>query len=416
LRYDKFMRYVIIGTSAAGLAAAETIRQWDRESGITLISDEPHLPYSRPLLTYLLSREIKLEQVFLKSRDYLDRWGFEARLGAPVLAVKPEAREVHLSGGEAISYDKLLVASGASPRLPGIPGEDLAGVHTLRHLADVQRLEEGLAQGASVAVVGAGAVGLKVADGLAHRGLKVQLLARGAQPLTQVLDPVAAQLLQDAVKRVGIKLHLHSWPEAVLGKNGKVEALALNNDRVLPVQAVLFSVGVQARTEFLENAGLADPGGIQVDQFMQTSYPDIYAAGDCTKPHHLITGQRAAFHIWPAAVAQGEVAGANMAGARRPYDGILPQNSISLKGFKIITGGHLRPDTSDGEIFSELDRSRGHYRRLVFQNGRLVGVTLVGPQAADAGIYFQIMARKVPVKDLPVDIRSADFHPGKLWA
>jgi nitrite reductase (NADH) large subunit len=410
------MRYVIIGASAAGLAAAEALRKWDRSGSITLISDEPHLPYSRPLLTYLLGREIRPEQIFLKSQDYFDRWGFTPLLGTPVMRVQPEAREVRLADGGAVAYDKLLIASGAKPRLLGIPGQDLHGVYTLRHLSDLRRLEEGLPQGGAVAVVGAGAVGLKAADALAHRGLQVHLLARGSQPLTQVLDPVAAELLQEAIKGLGIELHLHSWPEAVLRKNGRVEALALNNDRVIPVQGVLFSVGVQPRIEFLADADLADPGGILVDRFMQTAQPDIYAAGDCTKPHHLITGARAAFHIWPAAVAQGEVAGANMAGAGRAYDGILPQNSISFKGFKIITGGHLKPDTADGEVFSELDRRRGHYRRLVFQEGRLVGVTLAGPEAVHAGIYFQLIARKVPVKELPFDITTTDFHPGRLWA
>jgi len=410
------MRYVIIGASAAGLTAAETIRKWDPEGRIAVISDEPHLPYSRPLLTYLLGKEIRPEQIFFKSGQYFEQWRLEAFLGKAVTRVDPEARTVHLADGQTLPYDRLLIASGAEPRLPGIPGEDLDGVFTLRHLADLQRLEAGLVPGGSVAVVGAGAVGLKVAEALVHRGIKVHLFEREAQPLTQVLDPVAAQLLQDAIKRRGIRLYLHSWPEAVLGKKGKVEALALNNNRVLPVQAVLFSVGVQARTGFLASAGLADPGGIRVDHFMQTSYPDIYAAGDCTKPPHLITGEPRAFHIWPAAVAQGEVAGANMAGARRRYEGLLPQNSISLKDIKIITGGHLKPDPPDGEVFCELDRHRGHYRRLVLQNGRLVGVTLIGPRAAEAGIYFQLIARKVPVKDLPTDIRAADFHPGKLWA
>jgi len=113
-------------------------------------------------------------------------------------------------------------------------------------------------------------------------------------------------------------------------------------------------------------------------------------------------------------VAQGQVAGANLAGGWRRYDGILPQNSISLKGFRIITGGHFAPDTQDGEIFSELDRRRRHYRRLVFQEGRLVGVTLVGP-VTDAGIYFQIMAQKIQVDTLPADPHGADFHPGRLW-
>ncbi len=408
------MRSVIIGTSAAGLAAAEVLRARDREGSISLISEEVHLPYSRPLLTYLLGREIQPDKVFLKSADYFTEWGFTPVLGEPVVQVDPEAHEVRLSGGQTVPYDRLLIASGAKPRLPDIPGLDLEGVFTLRHLADVDRLQEGLSEGGTVVVVGAGAVGLKVADGLASRGLTVRLLARGAQPLTRILDPVSAEMLMEVVKEKGIDLHLHSWPEAVLGEKGRVTGVALNDHRELKAQAVIFSVGVEPRVEFLAGTALGDKEGIRVDSFMRTSIPDIFAAGDCCLPHHLITGQPAAFHIWPAAVAQGQVAGANLAGGRRRYDGILPQNSISLKGFRIITGGHFAPDTEDGEIFTELDRQARRYRRLVFQEGRLVGVTLVG-EVEQAGIYFQIMAQKLPKASLVADPRGAGFHPGRLW-
>ncbi len=408
------MRLVIIGTSAAGLAGAETVRRFAPRARVTLISDEPHLPYSRPLLTYFLGREVRREGLYLCSQEYFRTWGFEAALGERVTRLDPGAHEVHLASGRVIPYDRLLIASGANPRKPGIPGEELAGVFTLRHLADAEGLERHLSQARRVAVVGAGAVGLKAADALAHRGLQVDLLARGAQPLSKVLDPVSAGLLMEALARLGITLHLHSWPVAVRGQGGRVTALALNDNRELPTDAVIFSVGVAPRVEFLAGTGLAAAGGIPVDATLNAGHPDIYAAGDCILPHHLLTGQPAAFHIWPAAVAQGRVAGANLMGAGRRYDGILPMNSISLRGFKVITGGHLYPDTPQGEVFEDLDRRRGRLKRLVFDDGRLVGATLIGP-VAQAGLYFQLIANRTPVRELPCDPRSPDFHPGRLW-
>jgi NAD(P)H-nitrite reductase large subunit len=408
------MRHVIIGTSAAGLAAAEVLRARDCEGSITLISEEEHLPYSRPLLTYLLGREIKPEKIFLKSANFFTQLRLKPVLGEPVVRVNPETCEVSLGNQKTIAYDRLLIASGASSRLLDIPGLDFRGVYTLRHLSDVDRLEAGLPEGGTIVVVGAGAVGLKVADSLVSRGLTVHLLARGSQPLTRILDRVSADLLIKVIKEKGIDLYLHSWPEAVLGKYGQVTGVALNDNRELAAQAVIFSVGVEPRVEFLAGTGLAEAGGIRVDSFMRTGVPKIFAAGDCCLPRHLITGQPAAFHIWPAAVAQGQVAGANMAGGRRLYDGILPQNSISLKGFRIITGGHFTPDTVDGEIYMELDLPKRRYRRLVFQESRLVGVTLVG-DVEQAGIYFQIMAQKLPITGLVADPRGMDFHPGRLW-
>lgn len=408
------MRYVIIGTSAAGLAAAEVLRVRDRNGSITLISEEEDLPYSRPLLTYLLGREIARDRIFLKSANYFAAWGFTPLRGEPVVRVDPGARTVELAGGTKVSFDRLLIASGANPRLPGIPGEDLAGVFTLRHLRDVQRLEASLTPGARVAVVGAGAVGLKVAEALIHRGNPVSLIEAAPRVLPLMLDATAAGFFHRRLTDQGVDLHLNVRPIAVLESGGRAKGLVLADGREVAADAVLMAVGVKSRTEFLDGTGLAGPMGIAVDQFQQTKCPLIYAAGDCTLPRHVLTGEPVAYQIWPAAVAQGQVAGANMAGISRRYEGIMPQNSISFGGLKIISGGLAASEGNGFEVVRELDEKRGRYRRLVFQEGRLVGVTLVG-QVEQAGIYFQIMAQKLPVDGMPVDLHFKDFHPGRLW-
>lgn len=400
------MRYVIIGASAAGCKAAETLRRYAPHSLITVISDEARPLYSRPLLTYVLSGEMAPEKVWLKGEDYFRQWNFEPLLGEPVVRVDPGAHIVHLLGGGNLPYDRLLIASGARPRLLGLKGEDLSGVYTLRTLADWQRLAAGLPPSGRVVVVGAGAVGLKTADALARRGLDVTLVARGAQPLSRVLDPTAAALLHGAITRMGIEIIYHAWPEAIWGKAGRVRALTLNDGRELPCQAVLFSIGVAPNVEFLAGTDLAGAEGITVDHQMGTTDPHIFAAGDCAYPYHLLTGKRAGYHIWPAAVAQGRVAGANLAGAGLTYDGLLPQNSLSLRGFHIITGG-LGPQDAEGcETVSELDERRGHYRSFIYRQGKLVGLTLVGA-VEDAGIYFQLMAQQLPV--------TGPVQPGRMW-
>jgi len=403
------MRYVIIGTSAAGLAAAETLRAWDRQGSITLISDETHLPYSRPLLTYLLGREISPDKIFLKAPDYYAHWGFTPRLGEAAVRVDPGAKALYLAGGKEVPFDRLLIASGANPRLPGIPGEDLPGVYTLRHLADVERLEAGLPEGGTVAVVGGGAVGLKAADALTQRGHSVVLIEAEPRVLPRMLDDTAAEFLQQALAHMGVELRVSARPTEVLENQGRVRGLALADGQELAADAVLFAIGVTPRTDFLAGTGLADPDGIPVDYFLQSKCPVIYAAGDCALPRHFLTGEPAAYQIWPAAVDQGQVAGANLGGARRRYEGLLPQNSISITGVQVISGG-LGPLEGDNlEIVREIDERRGSYRRLVFREGRLVG------PVTDAGIYFQIMAQKTPVRQLPIDPRSPDFHPGRLW-
>ena len=400
------MRYVIIGASAAGCKAAETLRRYAPHSPITVISEEARPLYSRPLLTYVLSGEVAPDKVWLKGEDYFRQWSFEPVLGEPVVRVDPGAHAVHLLGGRNVPYDRLLIASGARPRLLGLKGEELSGVYTLRTLADWQRLTAGLPQSGRVVVVGAGAVGLKTADALARRGLTVTLVARGAQPLSRVLDSTAAALLHAAITRMGIEIIYQAWPEAIWGEAGRVRALTLNDGRELPCQAVLFSIGVAPNVEFLAGTNLATAEGIIVDHQMGTADPDIFAAGDCAYPYHLLTGKRAGYHIWPAAVAQGRVAGANLAGATLSYDGILPQNSLSLRGFHIITGG-LGPQDAEGcETVSQLDARRGLYRSFIYREGKLVGLTLVGA-VEDAGIYFQLMAQQLPVQ--------GSLNPGNLW-
>ncbi len=267
------MRYVIIGASAAGCKAAETLRRYAPNHPITVISEEAQPLYSRPLLTYVLSGEVSREKVWLKGEDYFREWNFEPLLGEPVVRVDPAAHAVHLLGGRAIPYDRLLIASGARPRLLGLKGEELSGVYTLRTLADWQRLAAGLPQAGRVVVVGAGAVGLKTADALARRGLTVTLVARGAQPLSRVLDATAAALLQAALTRMGIEIIHHAWPEAIWGEAGRVRALTLNDGRELPCQAVLFSIGVAPNVEFLAGTDLAGPEGIPVDQQLGTADP-----------------------------------------------------------------------------------------------------------------------------------------------
>jgi NAD(P)H-nitrite reductase large subunit len=400
------MRYVIIGASAAGCKAAETLRRYAPHSSITVISEEAQPLYSRPLLTYLLSGEVSPEKVWLKGQEYFKEWGLEPVLGEPVTRVDPEAHAVHLLDGRTLAYDRLLIASGARPRLLGLRGEDLAGVYTLRTLADWQRLEAGLPSTGQVVVVGGGPVGLKAAEALARRGLQVVLVEVAAHALPRTLDPAAASLLHTALANMGIEVIYHSWVEALWGERGQVQALTLNAGRELPCQAVLFSIGVAPNVEFLAGTNLAGPFGIPVDRYCCTEDPDIYAAGDCAYPYHLLTKKRAGYHIWPAAVAQGRISGANLAGARLIYDGLIPMNSLSLRGFHLITGGLGPQDTVDCEIVSEFNLTRSHYRRLAYREGKLVGLTLVGA-VEDAGIYFQLMAQQVPVPDL--------VQPGRMW-
>jgi nitrite reductase (NADH) large subunit len=407
------MRAVIIGNSAAGLAGAETLRRLDPRAEIMIISDEPYPPYCRPLLTYLLGGEIQEKDLWLKARDYYQQWQFQAVLGERVTEVDPTAKTVVLASGQVLGYDRLLIASGARPLLPGIPGEDLQGVYTIRTLGQFQAMQQELRPGMRVAVVGSGLVGIKTAQALAQARYDVTLVARKAQVLSNLLDPTAATLLHTALEKIGVRLRFHAIPAALSGQQGRVTGVVLTDGRELPADMVICGIGVTPNTEFLAAAGLSHPQGLPVDSRLRIGVEGIFAAGDCVLPRDRLTGQSTYFAIWPAAVEQGRIAGANMAGYERTYGGLLAQNTFAVGDTRIIAGGQVQAD-EHSEVHTAFDPKTRRYRRLVTKEGRLVGVILVG-QVEDAGVYLSLIHNQTPLATLPTDPRRSDFQVGRLF-
>ena len=407
------MRFVIIGNSAAGLAGAETIRRLEPQAPITIISDEPYPPYCRPLLTYLLGGNIQEKDLWLKATDYYQRWQFSPILGKRAVQVDPNTKTVLLDSGEAIPYDRLLVASGARPTLPDIPGQDLQGVFTVRTLDQFKAMQQMLQPEMRIVVIGAGLVGIKTAQALVHRGFDVTVVERETQAWSVSLDETAADLLHQAIMRVGVKLRLQSIPAALSGQNGRVKGVVLKDGTEIPADLVIIGIGVIPNTEFLREAGLSDPYGLTVDSQLRTAREDIFAAGDCVQPYDRLSGQKTYFAIWPAAVEQGRLAGANMAGHDRHYGGLLSQNTLYVGDTRVIAGGLVRPTDDSCEVHVHHDPSGQSYRRLLVKDGRLVGVILVG-QVEDAGVYLNLIYNRTPLPSLPADPRGTDFQVGRL--
>ncbi len=407
------MRYVIIGNSAAGLAGAETIRGLEPQAPITIISDEPYPPYCRPLLTYLLGVDIQEMDLWLKATDYYQRWKFDPVLGKRAVQVNPTARTIELDTGETVPYDRLLVASGARPTLPEIPGQDLQGVFTVRTLEHFKAMQQMLRPGMRLAVIGSGLVGIKTAQALAHKGYEVTLVARKSQVLSNLLDKTAADLLHQAMTKVGIRLSFHSVPAALSGQNGRVTGVVLTDGTEIPADLVIIGIGVVPNTDFLSGARLSEPYGLTVDSQLRTTQADIYAAGDCVQPCDRLSGEKTYFAIWPAAVEQGRLAGANMAGHERHYGGLLAQNTLYVGGTRVIAGGLVRPSDETCEVHIHHDPTSQNYQRLVVQDNCLAGVILVG-QVEEAGVYLNLIYNRTPLTSLPIDPRRPDFQVGRL--
>lgn len=378
------MRYVILGTGPAGVFAVEAIRKADPEATVTVVSPEP--PYSPCLLSRFVAGRLAREGLLF--REALDGPGVEVRTGGAV-ALDASGRTVSLDDGTALPYDRLLVAVGARPVLPDVPGVDLDGVLCFKTLADAERLAALAPSLGHAVVVGAGLAGLEAAEALTTRGVRVTVLEALDRVLPLVLGPGAAARVERTVREAGVDVRPGSRLGSILG-DGRVEAVVADGEEV-PADAAVLTVGVAPRIGWLEGSGVLTRRGVAVDEGMATSVAGVYAAGDVAElpgPD----GEGRVLAIWPVAARGGRVAGLNMAGVEAKLGVPEVVNVARLFGLPVVAGGEA---TGDDEWSSE---ESGVYRRLVFRSGALVGFEWVGA-VEGTGVLLSLAASRAPADD-----------------
>jgi NADPH-dependent 2,4-dienoyl-CoA reductase/sulfur reductase-like enzyme len=401
------MRYVIVGASAAGLAGAQAILDLDPTADVALLSEEAEAPYCRPLLSYWLAGETAADLFPLPPVAKAN-----VRLAARVEALEPDRKQLRLASGEALPYDRLLLATGATPARLGIPGEDLPNVRGFRTRSDADAVDRALRAGARRAVVlGGGLVGVKAAHALAARGASVTLCIGSSHPLSQAVDDVAGGLVTAALAEEGIEVRPGLVPLGVEERAGRAVTVAFATGEREPCDLVVVGKGVVPRTELVSALGVEASRGIPVDSALCTPLPDVWAAGDVVLAFDTAWGRARLNAIWPMAVEQGTLAGRNMAGAGETHAGSLGMNSIRVGGLDLISAGITRaPDPSYQEKFV-LDRSRRLYRKIVRKDGRLVGMIFAG--ATDqAGLVVSAVRRGARLEELPFDPLEPCIHWG----
>lgn len=309
---------VIIGAGQAGVALAARLRGLGHQGAITLIGEEPSPPYQRPPLSkaYLLG-EITAERLWLRAPEFYAEQAITLRLGQPVTALDPARRSLAL-GGETLHYDHLALTTGSWPqRLPPALGGDLAGVHAVRTLADVDAMREEFRPGRRVVIVGGGYIGLEAAAVAALRGLDVTVLEREPRILARVAAPETAAHFRSLHARHGVKIREATALSRLTGAAGRVLAAELSDGTTIAADFVIVGIGIRPATALAEAAGLTIDNGIATDAFGRTSAPDVWAAGDCASfPHG--TG-RLRLESVGNAIDQAEVVAANILGAGLPY-------------------------------------------------------------------------------------------------
>jgi len=315
---DTPQRVIIIGAGQAGGQTAYSLRQGGFAGEIALIGDEPAPPYQRPPLSKAYFKgEMDAERLFLKPLDYYAEHRIELVTGEAATAIDLDPKQVSLAGGRVVSWDKLVIATGARPRKLTLPGADLEGVTELRTLADVDRLKKLAKPGARLVVIGAGYIGLEAAAVGVQLGLKVTVLEAMQQVLSRVAGPEIGAFYTRVHRDAGTDIRLGARIAGFEGI-GSVTGVRLGEGEILPADLVLVGVGVLPNIEIAQAAGLVCGNGIVVDEAMRTSHPDVFAVGDIAWRPLVHYGREGRLESVHNAIEGGKLAAAAILGANPP--------------------------------------------------------------------------------------------------
>ena len=313
--------YVIVGASLGGAKAAEALRAAGFDGPVVLIGAESELPYERPPLSKgYLQGTAERDTIYVHSMQWYQEADVELRLGTTVTAIDRAAQEVVLADGSRIGYTKLLLTTGSSPRRLSVPGADYDGVHYLRSVGDSDQIKAVLGSAASVAVIGAGWIGLEVTAAAREAGVAVTVLEAAELPLLRVLGPEVAKVFAALHRDHGVDLRFGVQVAEITGKDGRAEGIRLGDGSVVAADAVIVGVGITPNTELAAAAGLEIDNGIKVDAQLRSSDPDIYAAGDVASAFHPVIGKHIRVEHWANALNQPQAAAQAMAGQQVSYD------------------------------------------------------------------------------------------------
>jgi len=392
------MKYVIIGNSAAGIGAVEGIRQIDKNGEITVVADEPHHTYSRPLISYLLLGKVTEEKMKYRNDGFYSENRVN-KLHASVTGVDTAKRQVILSDGGRLPYNKLLVASGSQPFVPQFDGLDsVADKVTFMSLDDARKLGGMISASKRVLIIGAGLIGLKCAEGVSGKAANITVIDLAPRILSSILDEEGAKKVQTHLESKGIKFKL-----AASVKKFEENSAILDNGERIDFDVLALAVGVRPNTGLLKDIAKIDKG-IVVDGKSQTTAPDIYAAGDCTQTLDVSSGQSKVMALLPNAYMQGECAGINMAGGDKTFDKAIPMNAIGFFGLHMVTAGNYV-----GEVYS--GGGKDDYKKLFYSGNKLNGYILIG-NVEKAGIYTSLIRECTPLDS--IDFALVCEKPGLM--
>ncbi len=387
------LRQVIVGNSAAALSALKAIREIDRHCDIALVSAEDCNAYSPVAITHYLAGEITREQMFIVDSRFYEENGVATILGDRAIGLEPSKQLVHLESGRQVAYDNLLIATGASPRrLPGQPVGDsnILSVWTLR---DAEKVSELAKSARDIVVIGAGFIGLQVADALCRDGGRLTVLESLEHILPRNVDAFCAEVIEREMQSRGVSTLCGVNVTGIETRGGK-SVVILDTGQELEADLVIVNIGLDANISWLQGSDIGVHRGVLVDEYMRATLGNIFAAGDVTEGKNIITEQLEVLPGWSLASTQGRVAGLNMVGQMATYPGGLVENITTLFGLPLATIGLVSTSDSNAEEIQFYEPQQRIYRKIILSENRVIGAVLLG-MVEDAGVIRNLIVNKV---------------------
>ena len=334
-------KIVIIGSGVAAISAAETIRKHNKNIGVLIISEEEYYPYIRMQLSKALSNNLNINSIYLKEENWFLDNSIGFIKGQKVVNIDPNSKTVETSMGLNIEYTKLILANGSSPFIPPIENINLNGVFTIRQFKDVENIKKYIKENnvKNVAVIGGGLLGIEAAWSLVSSGqdLKLNIIQNSDRVLSRQVDKQGGDIIENVMNKNSIIVHKNANTKILLGEN-KVQGLKFEDGREISAEMVIISAGVRSNKNIAKVCGIDVDRGIKVNEYMETSIKDIYAAGDVAELNGKVLG------LWPIADNQGKIAGLNSIGIKTSYKEEKPSSMLMVMDMSLFSSGDINSD------------------------------------------------------------------------
>lgn len=371
------MRHVILGNSAAGFSAATQIRQLNKDDEIVIISKETTPIYAKIMLPYYVGNDIDRDKLFLKELEFYRQKDIELILGKRAQFIDVQKDEVLLDDGTTYKYDNLLIGVGGVPFVAPVANLDKINYFTINCLNDADIIKQSARQGKRALIIGTGLTGVEMAFALSKSGMDVALVERGDTILPMLLGHTASRIMSGYLEKFGVEIFLQATVDRI-EPDVDYNMAILSDGTNIPFDMFIFAIGSRPNISIVEGSPIEVSKGIKVDEYMRTSVPNVFAAGDVAEPQFEMQDGFVSSYIWPNAMAQGRCAANNMLGYNRPFNASGFQNTVQLKDVPFYSAGLVRPSKSGYKIKSKHDEDLGIYKRLVTRDGYICGVQMIG--------------------------------------